>query len=64
MGKSLIDIEVHVLHETEMAWRVTLDDPKDGLWVPKSQCEIEPSDEGTAAMLTLPEWLAIEKGLV
>ena len=64
MGKLLIDIDVYVLHETEKAWRVTLDDPKEGVWVPKSQAEIEPSDDGTAAILTLPEWLAIEKGLV
>ena len=52
--------------ETDRAWGV--EDPNKAgniIWLPKSQCEIEcepaPSKDG---VLTCPEWLAQEKGLV
>ena len=66
-GRSdLVDIEVVVKRETDRAWGV--EDPNKAgniIWLPKSQCEIEcepaPSKDG---VLTCPEWLAQEKGLV
>lgn len=57
MRSDLIDIAVILKGETDKAWRVDagMGEPK---WIPKSQCEFE---DGT---LTLPEWLAKEKGLI
>lgn len=60
----LCDYTVQKHDETDKAWCVSDDGVrKNAVWVPKSQCELEPSDDGKAYILTLPEWLAIEKGL-
>jgi hypothetical protein len=64
MRSNLLDISVSVLIETEKAWLVTDGLPDDGVWIPKSQAEIEPSATGGIFTLTLPEWLAKEKGLI
>jgi SH3-like domain-containing protein len=55
----LVDLRVAILAETDLAWRV---EDEDGViaWVPKSQSEFD-SDTNT---LTVPEWLAIDKGFV
>ncbi|MBL4766306.1 MAG: hypothetical protein JKY94_01035 [Rhodobacteraceae bacterium] len=59
----LVDIAVEKHHETEGAWLVSdTGRGEDGVWVPKSQAELF-EDRGMFT-LTLPEWLAIEKGLV
>ena len=53
-----IGIDGEVEDETGLAYRFT-----DGVlrvWLPKSQCEW---DEGERVM-TMPEWLAKEKGLI
>lgn len=54
---NLIDLEARLVHETEKAWLLeTVDAPP--VWIPKSAAEFD----GTT--LTLPEPLAISKGLV
>lgn len=63
----LIDIACTVRRQTEKAVAVVdgtenmdLGDGKEKLfWLPKSQIEI--NDDGT---VTMPEWLAMEKGLI
>jgi hypothetical protein len=64
MKSDLIDISVFLHHETQGAVLVS-DDGKlqKAKWIPKSQCEIERQPGGTV-ILTLPEWLAVEKELV
>lgn len=63
MAKSdLIDIVVIVKNETAKAYLVT--DSKKQVWLPKSQIEIVKSRTDMTSTVTLPEWLAIEKGLV
>lgn len=64
MKSDLIDITVQLLHETERAVLVTDSTPEKGVWLPRSQVEIEPADMGRLHVVTLPEWLAIERGLV
>lgn len=60
----LTDIAVEIRHETDNAllvWAGVEDgfgDPIE-IWLPKSQVEV--NEDGT---ITLPEWLAIEKGLI
>ena len=60
---ALVDLEVQLLASTPKAWRIAVDDPAKGVWIPRSQAELARSD-GTLYLLTLPDWLAIEKGLV
>jgi len=60
MRSDLTDIDVHVTVETDAAVRVS--DGTREVWLPKSQIEI--SNEGRRTIVTLPKWLAQEKGLL
>lgn len=64
MRSTVIDITVQLLHETAAAVRVTDSTPDKGVWLPRSQIEIDHGNKPGLAIVTLPEWLAIEKGLV
>ena len=55
----LTDLAVIVLAETEKAYKIDAGIGKD-CWIPKSQCEFD-SETNT---LTLPTWLAEDKGIV
>lgn len=55
-----VTIGVQVLHETDDAWLVN--DHTRSAWVPKSCCDLH--SDGLTGDLTLPEWLALEKGLI
>jgi hypothetical protein len=56
---NLVDIsgELVAPFETEKAYRFY--DGKTTVWLPKSQCEWDRVDR----VMTMPEWLATEKGL-
>ena len=64
MSADLVDIDVQVLHETEKAALVTVDVPDNGVWLPKSQIELSETGIGGIMTMTLPEWLALDKGLI
>ena len=64
MKSDLVDITVQKLHETDAAVLVTDTVPEKAVWLPKAQIEIEVSEVPGLHTVTLPEWLAIEKGLV
>ncbi len=64
MKSNVIDISVQVLHETSAAVLVTDSIPEKGVWLPKSQIEIEMSEVEGIHTVTLPEWLALDKGLI
>ena len=70
MKSDLIDVAVQMHAETEKAVLVSDDGDKDkAVWIPKSQCEIEFDSSMKirgkgSAMITLPEWLAKERGLI
>ena len=64
MRSDLIDVTVQKLHETDKAVLVTDSVPEKGVWLPKTQIEIEKSGAGGLYEVTLPEWLAMEKGLI
>lgn len=57
MSRELYDFAATLKHETDAAFLVT-DGIKD-YWLPKSMTEN--NGDGT---FTLPEWLAVEKGIV
>lgn len=64
MKSDLEDLHVSLHHETEKAVLVSLYGEKDkAVWLPKSQIEIE-YDKPGFAIVTVPEWLLIDKGLV
>jgi hypothetical protein len=73
MKSDLIDISVMLRHETQSAYLVAdgRTEIKKGdtvpselrVWVPKSKVEIEFVGK-SSAILTLPEWLALEKGFI
>lgn len=58
MKSDLVDISGEVEGETKLAYR--FNDGTQVVWLPKSQCEW---DQGAKEM-TMPEWLAVDKGLV
>jgi hypothetical protein len=59
-GRSdIIDIACVIIHETERAWLIDAG-TDDNVWIPKSIGEHDPTDDTIA----MPEWLAIEKGLI
>ena len=65
----IVDVEGYQFHETEKAILFGTDEKNrdEAVWLPKSQVEIE--DKGVFHMsgpvvVTLPEWLALEKGLI
>lgn len=59
----LVDLEVELLKASELSYRVH--DGSKAVWVPKAESEFVPHP-GSERMgiLTLPQWLAIDKALV
>jgi hypothetical protein len=60
----IVDVQVVFLGETDNAFRVE-DDEEHILWLPKSH--VETTDDlvsGSVITVSMPEWLAEEKGLV
>lgn len=59
----LIEIACIVKKETAAAYLIT-DDDETAHWVPKSQVEWHKDDGKVSGTMVMPEWLAIEKGLI
>lgn len=58
-GRSdLVDIECKLLMTKEKAYWIDVDGTR--VWVPRSLCEWDATDRTMA----MPEWLAVDKGLV
>lgn len=62
----LVDLTLHLHHETSLAYRVSDDgEDKGAVWLPKSQVEVEMlGPRGNEGIFTLPQWLAQDKGLI
>lgn len=68
-NSDLTDVMVTVHAETKLAILVSDDgDERHGVWLPKSQVEIAPApgvgSSRSIVLVTLPIWLAENKGLV
>jgi hypothetical protein len=62
---NIIDIEVEIAHRTEKAVLVHTGERGKAVWLPLSQIEMDPDDTVSgAAIMTLPESLALDKGLI
>ena len=75
MKSDLTDLTLALHHETDKAVLVSeTGDEKKAKWLPKSKVEVETTGKFVQAtvgarkfavvIVTLPEWLAIDKGLV
>lgn len=65
MSKSdLVDVTMQLHLETERSALVSdTGDRGKAIWIPLSQCEIE-KRKGGLVVVTMPEWMALEKGLI
>jgi hypothetical protein len=60
----LVEVDIVLHHETDKAYLVSTDGKRDkAVWIPKSQCQ-QVDGEGQHWTLEMPEWLAIDRGLV
>jgi len=59
----LVDITVIIIHQTDKAVLVDFGG-KEHVWLPHSQVEVARSPNGKSHIVTLPEWLANEKGML
>jgi hypothetical protein len=60
-ASNLIDISAQLRGETDKAVRIF--DGATTVWLPKSQVEVEHAGDGRVTV-TMPEWLAKDKGLI
>lgn len=62
----LIDVTMHVHPPgTSLAIRASNDgDDKNAVWLPRSQIEMEPTSNPNIFEITMPTWLARDKGLI
>lgn len=61
---SQVEIEVRVVQETDMAYLFDYGG-KEQVWIPKSQITDSCEDsDGKLTSIFIPEWLAVEKGMV
>lgn len=59
-----VELELYLHHKTAMALLVSDDgEEENAVWIAKSLVKYEPI-EGNRIQATVPEWLAIKKGLV
>lgn len=69
MKSDLVDIEVYVVRDELIDAAILVQEHFDSkkIWLPRSQIEIAYLNQqkvAPLAVVTMPEWLAIEKGLV
>lgn len=64
MKSDIVDLTVIIMHQTDKAVRVADSEESEAVWLPLSQIEVEPVDRSNIAIVSMPEWLAQEKGLI
>lgn len=57
-----VELELDLKHETEDAYLVS--DGDEDVWLPKSLVRSVDELEGDTVLITIPEWLAKDRGLV
>lgn len=62
LHENYIDVHVDILRETDKAWLVSDGDRE--VWLPKSQVDTDGLEVGCSGPIFLPEWLALDKGLI
>lgn len=62
LSDNYVDVEVLIKRETEKA--VLLNDGDNDVWLPKSMCSTNGLEVNETGKVTMPRWVAEEKGLV
>lgn len=62
MNNEYVEIDCTVAHETEGAIKIMTG--RTTCWIPKSQLRDQVEQVPSETVIEVPEWLAIEKGLV
>lgn len=60
----IVDITARKMAETDLAILVTTGNSEDAVWLPKSQIEMENAETVGHVIVSVPEWLAMDKGLI
>jgi len=60
---SIIDLSMIIVYRTDKALLVKDAEDSDPVWLPLSLVEVE-GEAGEVGEITLPDWLAQEKGLI
>lgn len=64
MKSDILDLDVQVHAKTDRGLMVSADGDKEkAVWLPLSQIEVDMRGNGVA-VIAIPEWLALEKGLI
>lgn len=65
LGTKIVDLRLFCWHETDAAFQLSREYDATKAWVPKSMVHWTPQDKYSLMIdITMPEWLAYEKGLV
>lgn len=64
MTVNLIDIDVEIVARTERAVLAHTGNKEEAAWLPLAQIEVASSGFEGIHTVTIPEWLAIDKGLI
>ena len=59
----LVEFEVEILERRERAVLVRLLSSRRETWLSLTQVEITPAQDGRAATVQMPDWLAVEKDI-
>ena len=64
MKSNIIDIDGAIEHRTEKAILFHIGDKRQAVWLPLSMVEVKETGFGGIYTVTLPESLALDKGLI
>lgn len=64
MKSDVIDIDGAIEAKTEKAVLFHTGNKEEAVWLPLSQIEVDETGISGIVTITLPEWLALEKGLI
>lgn len=64
MRSNVIDIDGAIEARTDKAVLFHTGNKEEAAWLPLSQIEVEETGIGGIVTVTLPEWLALDKGLI
>lgn len=64
MRSNVIDIDGAIEARTDKAVLFHTGNKDEAAWLPLSQIEVEETGVGGIVTVTLPEWLALDKGLI
>ena len=60
-----VEIDAYLHKQTPDAYLISLDEDEDeAVWVPKSLAKIVEDGDDDVYVFSMPEWLALDKGLI